>query len=240
MTTAVLDRTIVDQLLTTTRTVRKRLDLTRPVDPAVVLECLRLAVQAPTGSNLQGWRWVVVTDPAKRAAVGEIYGRAIGPYLDFGRAALDPTNEQMVRVVDSTAHLIDVLADVPVHVIPCLLNRPEDAGRALEAMGYEVGHWCNVGASGFYGSIWPAVWSLMLALRSRGLGSAVTTMHLAREKEVAEVLGIPETVTQVGLLPVAHYTGEDFKPARRRPVEEITYWDEWRNTELSARTTAQR
>jgi nitroreductase len=230
MATAGLDTGTVDQLLTTTRTVRKRLDLTRLVERDVILECLRLAVQAPTGSNLQGWRWMVVTDPEKRAAVADVYSRAIGPYLAFGKAALDPSNKQMVRVVDSSFYLVDVLADIPVHIIPCLLNRPDDAGRLLAGMGYEVEPWCNVAASGFYGSIWPAVWSLMLAFRSRGLGSALTTMHLACEREVGELLGIPETVTQVGLLPVAYYTGEDFKPATRRAPEEITYWDAWKET----------
>lgn len=226
------DLETVDRLLTTTRTVRKRLDLSRPVEPGVIRECLRLAVQAPTGSNIQGWRWLVVTDPGKRAAIAASYGRAIGPYLDVGKAMLDPSNRQMARVIESTSHLIEVLADVPVHVIPCLLNRPDDAGRGLQAMGYEVEPWCNVGASGFYGSIWPAVWSLMLALRSRGLGAALTTMHLAREHEVAELLDIPDTVTQVGLIPVAYYTGEGFKPARRRAPEEITYWDAWKNTSI--------
>jgi nitroreductase len=232
MTATVLDIDAVDRLLTTTRTVRKRLDLTRPVEPDVILECLRLAVQAPTGSNLQGWRWMVVTDREKRAAMADIYRRAIGPYLEFGKAMLDPTNKQMVRVVESSFHLVDVLGDVPVHIIPCVLNRPDDAGRMLAGMGYDVEPWCNVGASGFYGSIWPAVWSLMLALRSRGLGAALTTMHLALEDEVGELLGIPGTVTQVGLLPVAYFTGEDFRPARRRPPEEITYWNAWKKTAI--------
>jgi nitroreductase len=225
-----VDLDTVDQLLTTTRTVRKRLDLTRPVDRDVVLECIRIATQAPTGSNAQGWRWMVVTDPDKRAQIADIYKRAIGPYIEAGKAFLDPAQKQMGRVVDSTEHLTNTLGDVPVHVIPCILNRPEDAGRMLQAIGYETEPWCNVGASGFYGSIWPAVWSLMLALRSRGLGSAVTTMHLALENEVAELLAIPDTVTQVGLIPVAHYTGDSFKPAKRRPAEEITYWDTWKST----------
>jgi nitroreductase len=225
-----MDSTTVDHLLTTTRTVRKRLDLSRPVDRAVILECLRLAVQAPTGSNRQGWRWVVVTDGEKRAAIADIYRRAIGPYLEFGRAALDPANEQMASVVDSTTYLYENLQEVPVHIIPCALDRPDDAGRMLGSIGYDVEPWCNVAASGFYGSIWPAVWSLMLALRSRGIGSALTTMHLALEDEVSELLGIPNTVTQVGLLPVAHFKGKDFKPARRRDPVEITYWDAWKNT----------
>lgn len=228
MPTTSLDLNTVDHLLTTTRTVRRRLDLTRAVESDVILECLHLAIQAPTGTNRQGWRWVVITDSTTRAAIADIYRRAIGPYLEFGKAALDPTNKQMARVVESSVHLVEVLADIPIHIIPCLLDRPEDTGRFLNGMGYDVQPWCNVGASGFYGSIWPAVWSLMLALRSRGLGSALTTMHLALEDEVGELLRIPDTVTQVGLLPVAYYTGEDFKPARRRPAEEITYWDVWK------------
>ena len=225
-----MDLATVDHLLTSTRTVRRRLDLTRPVEREVILECLRLALQAPTGSNRQGWRWIVVTDPNKRAAIADIYRRGIGPYLDVGKAALDPSNQQMVRVVESTDYLVEILGDVPVHIIPCALDRPDDAGRMLAGIGYEVEPWCNLGASGFYGSIWPAVWSLMLALRSRGLGAALTTMHLALENEVGDLLGIPQTVTQIGLLPVAYFTGEDFKPARRRAPEEITYWDSWKNT----------
>jgi nitroreductase len=225
-----MDLETVDQLLTTTRTVRKRLDLTRPVDPDVVFDCIRLATQAPTGSNAQGWRWMVVTDPDKRAQIADIYKRAIGPYVEAGKAFLDPKQKQMVRVVDSTEHLMNVLGEVPVHVIPCVLNRPDDAGRLLGNMGYDVEPWNNAAAAGFYGSIWPAVWSLMLALRSRGLGSALTTMHLINEKEVAELLNIPDTVTQVGLIPVAHYTGDGFKPAKRRPAEEITYLNDWKQT----------
>jgi nitroreductase len=228
-----MDLESVDQLLTTTRTVRKRLDLTRPVDRDVVLECIRLAIQAPTGSNAQSWRWMIVTDPDKRAHVAGIYKRAMGPYLAAGKAFLDPEKKQMVRVVDSTEHLMNVLGDVPIHVIPCVLNKPDDAGRLFVNMGYDVDPWCNAAAAGFYGSIWPAVWSLMLALRSRGLGSALTTMHLINEKEVAELLSIPDTVTQVGLIPVAHFKGEGFKPAKRRPAEEITYWDGWKQTDRS-------
>ncbi|MGH2756948.1 MAG: nitroreductase family protein, partial [Actinomycetota bacterium] len=148
MATAVLDLGSIDHLLTTTRTVRKRLDLGRPVEREVILECLRLAVQAPTGSNRQGWRWIVVTDPGKRAALADIYRRAMSRYLEVGKATLDPSNKQMVKVVESTNYLYDVLGDVPVHIIPCTLDRPDDAGRMLAAIGYDVEPWCNVAASG--------------------------------------------------------------------------------------------
>jgi nitroreductase len=225
-----MDLQTVDHLLTSTRTVRKRLDLERPVEREVLLDCLRLAVQAPTGSNLQSWRWVVVTDEAMRAKVGEIYGRAIGPYNSFWDQSIDPTNKSLRKVVDSSIYLERILAKAPVHVIPCALGTAAQSEEFFEGLGYGGPSLRNLVASGFYGSIWPAVWSFMLALRSRGLGSALTTMHLALEQEMGDLLGIPDTVTQVGLIPVAYFTGDDFKPAKRRSPEEITYWNAWKNT----------
>lgn len=224
-----MDLQTVDHLLTSTRTVRKRLDLERPVEREVILECLRLAVQAPTGSNLQSWRWVVVTDEEMRARVADVYQRAIGPYNRFWDQSIDESDKKLRRVVDSSIYLEQILARVPVHVIPCALGTTSQSEGFFEGLGYGGDSLRNLVASGFYGSIWPAVWSLMLALRSRGLGSALTTMHLALEKEMGELLGIPETVTQVGLIPVAHFTGEDFRRAKRRPPEEITYWNGWKN-----------
>ncbi len=223
-----MDLQTVDHLLTTTRTVRKRLDLERPVDRGVILECLRLAIQAPTGSNLQNWRWVVVTDEAKRSQVADVYKRAIGPYNAFWDQAIDRSDKSLRRVVDSSLFLEEILPRVPVHVIPCALGTTGQSETFFDGLGYGGESLRNMVASGFYGSIWPAVWSFMLALRSRGLGSALTTMHLALEEEMGELLGIPATVTQVGLIPVAHFTGEDFRPAKRRPVEELTYWNGWK------------
>jgi nitroreductase len=228
MPAADVDTTATDHLLTTTRTVRKRLDLSRPVPASVVLECLRIASQAPTGGNLQRTRWVVVTDEEKRAALGALYKRAMDPY----HAIMGPlaqaagTNE---KVLGSSQYLAEMMGRAPVLVIPCELGSPAEANALLMAGNYPHTLSDNVAASGFYGSIWPAVWSLMLALRSRGLGSALTTMHLALEREAGELLGIPDTVTQIGLIPVAYYTGETFKPANRRPVEEVTYWNGWKN-----------
>jgi uncharacterized protein (TIGR02118 family) len=205
----------VDRLLSTTRAVRKRLDLARPVGREVILDCIRLSQQAPTGSNRQDWRWVVVSDPGKRARLAEIYRSGGAEYL---RAALQQMPEgqaQTKRVYESALWLVDHLAEVPVHVIPCLARRlPGDAPAGMQA--------------GFYGSIFPAVWSFQLALRSRGLGSVLTTLHLNREGEAAQLLGIPAGVTQVGLLPVAYTTTTAFKPARRPPVESIAHFDHWR------------
>lgn len=206
-----MDIATVDELLSTTRSVRKRLDLTRPVGRDVILECIRLAMQAPTASNTQNWRWLVITDADKRAAIAEIY-RSIGAqYLAY--AADNASDDQTQRVYQSAMSLTETLAEVPVHVIPCLTERIDTAEPGIAAAAWA--------------SIIPAGWSFLLALRSRGLGSVWTTMHLFKEKEVAELLGIPPTVTQAALFPVAYTIGTDFRPAKRPPAETITYWDTW-------------
>ncbi|MBV8179840.1 MAG: nitroreductase family protein [Mycobacterium sp.] len=206
-----MDRATVDELLTTTRSVRKRLDLSRPVGRDVILECIRLAMQAPTASNAQDWRWLVITDADKRAAIAEIY-RGIGvEYL--AQAAATESDPQTRRVYRSALSLSETLGQVPVHVIPCLAN-PIDNSDLLAA-------------ASAWASIIPAGWSFLLALHSRGLGSVWTTMHLAKEREVAELLGIPATVTQAALFPVAYTIGTDFRPASRPPAETVTYWDTW-------------
>ncbi|ORJ58969.1 nitroreductase family protein [Mycobacterium simiae] len=207
-----MDIATVDELLSTTRSVRKRLDLTRPVGRDVILECIRLAMQAPTASNAQDWRWLVVTDPEKRAAIAEIY-RGIGAQY-LAQAADTATDRQTRRVYQSARTLTDTLARVPVHVIPCLTQRIDTAEPGIAAAAWA--------------SIIPAGWSFLLALRSRGLGSVWTTMHLFKESEVAELLGIPPTVTQAALFPVAYTIGTDFRPATRPPAETVTYWDTWK------------
>lgn len=206
------DLSQTDKLLSTTRSVRKRLDLDRPVPESVVVDCLRLAVQAPTGSNEQGWRWLVVTDADKRRELARMYSEGGRGYLES--AAGREMNAQTRRVYESALFLTDILDRVPVHVIPCIKGRADNMP--------------NIGSASMYGSIIPAAWSFMLALRSRGLGAAWTTLHLWKEKEAAELLGVPfEEYTQVALLPVAYTVGTDFKPAERPPVENITYWDTW-------------
>jgi nitroreductase len=206
-----MDTTTIDHVLSTTRAVRKRLDLDRPVEREVILECLRLAIQAPTGSNRQDWRFVVVTDATTRARLADIYNESALPYLgvlaDGTRSG--PTNP----VRDSAVYLSEVLHRVPVHVIPCVMRRPEPGDAA--------------GNASIYASIIPAAWSFMLALRSRGLGSVWTTLHLRNEQAAAELLGIPDGVSQVALLPVAYTIGEKFKPATRPPVETVVSWDHW-------------
>jgi nitroreductase len=209
------DLATVDRLLSTTRAVRKRLELAKPVPRELILDCLRLSQQAPTGSNRQGWRWIVVTDAAKRAKLADIYRRGGAEYLEQALAATPAGDAQTRRVYESALWLVENLAKVPVHVIPCIAGRlPDGVPDGMRA--------------GFYGSIFPAVWSFQLALRSRGLGTVLTTLHANREKEAAELLGIPfQHFTQVALLPVAFTKGVNFKPAARPPVESIVSWESW-------------
>jgi nitroreductase len=172
---------------------------------------VRLATQAPTASNAQDWRWMVITDGDKRAAIAEIY-RSIGAdYL--AHAAASTTDPQTRRVYQSALGLTETLAKVPVHVIPCLEGRFDGSDQ--------------LAAASAWASIIPAGWSFLLALRSRGLGSVWTTMHLAKAQEVAKLLGIPSTVTQAALFPVAYTIGTDFRPAVRPPAETITFWNTW-------------
>jgi nitroreductase len=206
---------MTDELLATTRAVRKRLDLDRLVPREVIMECLELAVQAPTGSNSQGWRWLLVDDPVKRKALADLYRRGGEGYLTAAGAQAEAGSDvQAKRVFSSALYLMENLHRVPVHLIPCVEGRPPEGAPAAQMAGY-------------FGSIFPAVWSFQLALRSRGLGSALTTLHLLYEKEAAAILGIPDNVMQVALLPVAYTKGTDFKRAERPPVARITHWNTW-------------
>jgi nitroreductase len=209
----------VDEVLTTTRSVRKRLDLDKPVPREVLMECLELALQAPTGSNAQGWQWVFVTDPVKKQAIADIYRTNALPYLDPPKPDYpdgDIRGERMQFVADSARYLAENMHEVPVLMIPCLEGRVEKAPLGISAS--------------FWASLFPAVWNFCLALRSRGLGSCWTTLHLIDdgEKQAAEVLGIPyEEYSQGGLLPIAYTMGTDFKPAKRLPAAQLTHWDSW-------------
>lgn len=206
-----------DELLTTTRSVRKRLDLDRPVPMELIRECLDIALQAPSGSNRQAWHWVVVTDPDQRAAIGGIYQRAVHEYLNSpGSAARlfadDPQRaEVQAKVGGSVAYLGERMGQVPVLVIPCLriAELPE---------GNQAGLW---------GSVLPAAWSYMLAARVRGLGTAWTTLHLGYEADVARLLDLPADVRQAALIPTAYSKGTDFKVAARQPLDSVLHVDRW-------------
>ncbi|GJM42497.1 MAG: putative oxidoreductase [Ardenticatenaceae bacterium] len=214
-----MDLVSTDKLLTTTRSVRRRLNLDRPVPPEIIEECLEIAIQAPTGSNSQGWHFMVVSDAHKIAQIGELYKQSFFIYARSNEEQIesqgsrDHDPEQRNRVVKSAVYLAQNMHKVPVMVIPCIEGRVEKLGSMAQA--------------GLYGSILPATWSFMFALRARGLGAAWTTLHLRYEKEIAKILGIPKQITQAALLPVAYYTGDDFKPAKRVPAVEVTSWNSW-------------
>jgi nitroreductase len=201
-----------DELLATTRSVRKRLDLDRPVEREVLEECLRLAQQAPTSGYAQNWHFVVVTDAGTRAALGELWRGVDIPYVECCAAvAADP---RLAKMLDAVRHLAEHIHQVPVHVIPCVEGRTEHAPVVAQAS-----RWA---------SIIPAAWSFMLAARARGLGTVWTTFHLRHEREAAELLGIPyDRVMQAALIPVAYTIGTSFRPAARRPLETMVHWDGW-------------
>ena len=213
-----IDRVATDKLLTTTRSVRKRLDLTREVEPQVIQDCIDIAMQAPTGTNAQNWAFVVITDPAKKKFIADAYrnggemmaGSGYPPPLEPG----DPREHVMPKVMESAGYLGEILEQVPVFVIACVRGRVESVPMVIAQ-------------ASTYGSILPAAWSFMLALRSRGLGTAWTTIHLFQEQALSELLGIPADWTQTVLFPVAYYTGDDFKPAHRLPSDTMTHWDSW-------------
>lgn len=207
-----IDVAAADHLLKTTKQVRKRLDLTRPVPRELLLECIDVASHAPMGGNLERNRWLIVDDPALMEQIAPYYQSVGRPYLaSQGEGA----EGRQAKVVDSAAFLVDHIAEVPAWVISMRLDR-----LAPNASNAEI--------AAYHGSVAPGVWSFQLAARARGLGSAWTTFHLFHEDKVAEILGIPDSVTQIALLPVAYYTGSDFSPAPRRPAREITYMNRWK------------
>ncbi len=215
-----------DELLTTTRSVRKRLDFSRPVELELLRECLEIAVQAPTGGNRQTWHFILVTNRQKIHALGEIYrkGWAIYTQVQQQTYANLAQSKRMTpdriaalgRVADSASYLAEHMHEVPAMLIPCGFGRADIDGQPASAQ------------AGWWGSLLPAAWSFMLAARARGLGTCWTTIHLYYEQEAAEVLGIPyEKIVQAAIIPVAYTLGTDFKPGARVPLDDILHWDKW-------------
>lgn len=211
-----------DELLSTTRAVRKRLDLSRPVPDDLLRECVAAAMQAPSGSNKMTMQFVIVRDEAKRRAIGEVYRQCYdiyrtldGVYIGSIDQGSDRANAQQARSAASADHLADHMGEAPALVIPC-----SGAGRVDGLPG--------ILAANLFGNVMPAMWSFMLAARARGLGTSWTTLHLMKEQEVAQIVGIPfEQVQQVCLSPVAFTIGTDFKPAERPEPDTIIHWDTW-------------
>ena len=210
-----------DEVLTTTRAVRKRLDLERPLDMADIRECLEIALQGPSGSNTQGWQFVVVTDRVRIEAIADYYQQAFavyeaGPYQPTMQHTDDPSMQQtQQRVLSSAQYLAASMPKMPALLIPCSTGRADVPGLPHSAI------------ASMYGSILPAVWSFMLAARERGIGSCWTTLHLQHEREIATLLGIPAGIMQVAMIPLAYTKGTDFRPAPRKPLEEVLHLDAW-------------
>ncbi|MFT7600234.1 MAG: nitroreductase [Acidimicrobiales bacterium] len=210
-----------DEMLSTTRSVRKRLDFDRPVEPETLTECLELALQAPTGSLRQDWHFVVSTDAEQCRAVGEVYkrvwnGMISDEYLEKTAAAEpDPAaRESWLKMMESARHLADNFPRIPAILVPCISGRLDGAPAQLQALRW--------------GSVIQGAWSFMLAGRVRGLGTCWTTVHLSEEAEVADILGIPiDEVQQVALIPVAHTIGTEFKPGKRKPFDDFVHWNGW-------------
>ena len=220
----------IDRLLTTTKAVRRRLDLTRPVPRAVVQECIELACYAPNASNAQEWQWVVVDDPELRAQVAEQYRAVTEPPVTQMLATKEQMGDEAgARISRSILWLAEHLREVPVIVIPCYdIAAAEARYRTLipdPALRDQGGVETHEMTPGMYASILPAVWNFQLALHSRGLGSVLTTAHQADQPAMAEILGIPITWHQTALLPVAYTTGGDFTRSPRKPVTDVIVWN---------------
>lgn len=210
----------IDEVLTTTRAVRRRLDTTRPVDPDLILECLALAQQAPSASDSQPFHFVVVTDKERRAAMADLVRRGLEVYATMPANIMDlhyaddaAREAARLRIIDSVGVLLDKLEEIPVWVVPCLeVDLQEVPPMLLTAVA---------------ASVIPAAWSYMLAARSRGLGTCWMNIHQFVGPEADEIFGIPAGVTQVSAIATAHTIGTDFKPGYRRPLEEIVHWQQW-------------
>ncbi len=214
-----IDIEAADDLLTTTRSVRKRLDLNRPVPLELVQECIDIALQAPTPTNSQNWAFLVVTDAEQKAVIADCYRRGMADLEAIGYTTppADPDKAAAhARVMESAGYLMSVLERVPVFVIPCIQARVEHLAEVVpQAVAY--------------GGIMPAAWSFMLAARARGLGTVWTSLHLHYERDAAAALGIPDDWTQAAMIPVAYFTGDGFRRAKRTPAREVTHWDRWGN-----------
>ncbi len=197
-------RRAVDHALSTTRSVRRRIDFARPVEAGLIESAIEIAVQAPTGGNAEAWRFLVVTEPEPKAALAALYRRALARYRETRAEAAQKA---------SVNALAERLHEMPALILVCAQGVPDPASHAQQVA--------------FYASVLPAAWSLMVALRTRGLGATWTTLHLLHEREAASALGIPDGVTQTVLLPVGYVDGAVLKPAARKPAAEVTYWNRW-------------
>lgn len=214
-----------DELLTTTRSVRKRLDLTKPVPLGLIRECLEIAVQAPTSANVQNWSFIVVTDAEQRRAIADIYRHtweliATSPLAVADRFKENPArNREQHKVSNSAAYLADHIGEVPVLMVPCVEVIDGDGTLTAE------------NANQYWSSIMPATWSYMLAARSRGLGTTWTGVTIMADNEMRAILGLPDNVYHATTIPTAYYTGTTFHRGKRIPLDDVVHFDRWSRIE---------
>lgn len=205
---------IVDHALMTTRGVRQRLDFDRDVDDQIILDCIDVAEQAPTGGNNGSRRWMIIRDQDTKDRMAELYLSAGVDWVIETAKRLEGSGHQNERLMTGARHLGENIARTPALVMPTILGRHDGSGRP-----------------GLFDSVIQSAWSFMVALRARGLGTVWTTMYLNEAPAVAELLDLPEHVTQICLFPVAYTIGTDFKPTSRRyPAREIAYFDRYGRT----------
>ena len=214
-----LDQRSIDHALRTTRSVRRRIDFERPIEPEVIEECIDIAVQAPTGRDAEAWRFLVVTGAERKAEIAALYRRAFERYA--GASAKERGGDAPKPAVRALA---DRLHEMPALVIVCSEGAPLGPQAALQVA--------------FYGSVLPAAWSFMVALRARGIGATWTSLHLLHEREAAAVLGIPDGVTQTVMLPIGYMRDATLRPAARRGAREVTFWDRWGERRQAAKAPA--
>ena len=207
-----------DELLSTTRAVRKRLDLERDVPDDLLMRCIELAEQAPSGGDISSRRWLVVRDADIKKQLADLYRAAGGSGIIANAKGHIGSEHPKQKILESASHLAVNLERVPVLVLATVWGNHDGSGKP-----------------GLFDSVIQSAWSFCLALRARGLGSTWTTMHLKKADEVAALLGSPDGVSQIVLLPVAWTIGTDFKPANRRPASEIVWFDRWGYTKEKAK-----
>ncbi len=199
----------VDWALSTTRSVRRRIDWERPIEPEVIEAAIDVATQAPTGVQAESWRFLVLTEPEPKQAVATLYRSAFDRYV----SARTQAQAEVAAPRPAQAQLAERLAEMPALILVCAEGAPASDLTALQV--------------GFYGSVLPAAWSLMVALRVRGIGSTWTSLHLLHADETARALGIPDGVTQTVLLPCGYTKDATLRPANRKPATEVAYWNQW-------------
>lgn len=199
-----IDIDAVDHYLSTARSVRRKIDFERPISRKDLEACVNVAVQAPTGIPGETWRFLIVDDGETKQRVAAVYRDVITELM----------TERGLPMKQTQQALMDRLPEMPCMVFVCSLGQPMPT---------------HAGQVAFFGSVLPAAWSLMLAMRVRGIGATWTSVLSARCEQIAEILNIPDDVTQTVMLPCGYTKDATLKPADRLSAADVTYWNSWGN-----------